>query len=145
MRRFESTPSVRVQTPAGRRLEAWLAESVPARLAGLAGLAALPPERALLLPACRSVHTCGMRFSIDVAFVSWPPARGACDVLAMRLAVPPFRLIAPRGLPRSVAALEVAAGILAGDAEQPCLRLSVNPHEEPGSRVRRGGKEISDA
>jgi hypothetical protein len=129
MRRFESTPSVRLETPAGRRLEAWVAESFRLRLAGLAGLRGLPPRRALLLPRCRSVHTVGMRFAIDVAFVSWPPARGRSSVLAVRLAVPPFRLVAPTGLPHTnVAALEVAGGILAADGGLPWPELSVNSH-----------------
>jgi uncharacterized membrane protein (UPF0127 family) len=138
MRRFESTPDVRLETPAGWRLEAWVAEAFMARLAGLSGLADLPPGRALLLPRCRSVHTVGMRFPIDVAFVSWPPALGWCAVLALRGWVPPFRLVAPSGLPPGgVAALEVAAGILAGQrvgAEVPkqvWIRTR-NPIKRPG-------------
>ena len=56
-------------------LEAWVAESHAARLLGLAGLERLPAGRALLIPACRAVHTWGMRFALDVAFVEWPPSR----------------------------------------------------------------------
>ena len=113
MRRFESTLRLWVQTPAGRRLDTWVAESFPVRLAGLAGLPWLAPGRALLLPRCSSVHTVGMRFAIDVAFLSWPPSGGRCDVLALRRAVLPFRIVAPRGLPRQgVAALEAPAGTL---------------------------------
>lgn len=37
-----------------------------ARLLGLAGLRALPPGAALLLPRTRSVHTLGMRFALDL-------------------------------------------------------------------------------
>lgn len=40
-----------------------------ARLLGLAWLRELPPGCALLLPDCRSVHTLGMRFALDVAFL----------------------------------------------------------------------------
>ena len=40
-----------------------------ARLMGLAGLSTLSADQALLLPRCRSVHTFGMRFAIDVVFV----------------------------------------------------------------------------
>ena len=113
MRRFESTPFVRLQTPSGRCLHAWAAESLPARLAGLAWLRHWPDSQALLLPCCRSVHTVGMRFPIDVAFVSWPPAGGACEILALEVALPPLRIVAPRGLPRrSVAAIEAGAHVL---------------------------------
>jgi uncharacterized protein len=114
MRRFESTRSVRLRTAAGRQLEAWVAESPAARLAGLAGLPALGAGRALLFPCCASVHTIGMRFPIDVAFLSWPPDLGRCEVLAVRASVPPFRVVgAPPGLRHgSVAALEAAAGEL---------------------------------
>ena len=93
----------------------WVAESLAARLAGLAWLRRWPDGHALLLPCCRSVHTVGMRFPIDVAFVSWPPAGGACEVVALEVAVPPLRVVAPRALPRrSVAAIEAGAHVLRG-------------------------------
>lgn len=115
MRRFESTPFVRLQTPSGRSLDAWVAESLAARLAGLAWLRHWPDSHALLLPRCRSVHTVGMRFPIDVAFVSWPPAGGACEVVALDVALPPLRIVAPRALRRrSVAAIESGAHVLRG-------------------------------
>jgi len=40
-----------------------------ARLLGLAGLRALPPATALLLPRTRSIHTCGMRFALDLVWL----------------------------------------------------------------------------
>lgn len=40
-----------------------------ARLRGLAGLARLPAGHGLLIPRCRSVHTLGMRFALDVLFL----------------------------------------------------------------------------
>jgi uncharacterized membrane protein (UPF0127 family) len=129
MRRFESTPSVGLRTPAGRRLETWVAESFSVRLAGLAGLPCLPPGRALLLPGCRSVHTAGMRFAIDLAFVSWPPAGGSCDVVALRTAVPPFRVVAPRCLPPRIAALEAGPGSLAVTGVRPGSRLRADSHK----------------
>jgi uncharacterized protein len=70
MTRFASLPC-RV-LPDGRRV--FVARSWRARLLGLAGLTALPPDVALLLPACRSVHTFGMRFALDLV---WVDARGA--------------------------------------------------------------------
>jgi len=127
MRRFESSPSVRLHTPAGRPFEAWVAGSFRVRLTGLAGLAGLPPGRALLLPGCRSLHTVGMRFAIDVAFVSWPPVAGGCRVVALRAGVPPFRVVVLPGLPRrGIAALEFAAGTLVPGGVRPGDRLSVD-------------------
>jgi len=40
-----------------------------ARLLGLAGLHALPPATGLLLPGTRSIHTCGMRFALDLVWL----------------------------------------------------------------------------
>src|SRR3954467_1089418 len=45
------------------------ANSVSSRLLGLALLRSIPSGHALLIPDCRSVHTFGMRFAIDVAFL----------------------------------------------------------------------------
>jgi hypothetical protein len=126
MRRFESTPFVRLQMPAGRCLDAWVAESLAARLAGLAWLRHWSDGHALLLPCCRSVHTVGMRLPIDVAFVSWPPAGGACEVVALEVALPPLRIVAPRALSRrSVAAIESGAHILPGLGVAPGAWLGV--------------------
>jgi uncharacterized protein len=46
-----------------------VARSPRARLLGLAGLAALPPHVGLLVPRCRSVHTIGMRFALDLLWL----------------------------------------------------------------------------
>jgi uncharacterized membrane protein (UPF0127 family) len=40
-----------------------------ARLRGLAGLDALPPGAGLHLTRCRSVHTLGMRFALDLIWL----------------------------------------------------------------------------
>jgi uncharacterized membrane protein (UPF0127 family) len=45
------------------------AVSLRARLLGLAWLREVPPGHALLIPKCRSVHTFGMRFPLDVVFL----------------------------------------------------------------------------
>jgi uncharacterized membrane protein (UPF0127 family) len=45
------------------------ANTLASRLLGLAWLRSLPSGHALLIPDCRSVHTFGMRFAIDVAFL----------------------------------------------------------------------------
>lgn len=67
----------------------------------LAGLAVLAPERArpLLIPGCRSVHTVGMRFPIDVIFLDH---RG--EVIRSEQAVGAGRLLFER---RATAVLEV--------------------------------------
>jgi uncharacterized membrane protein (UPF0127 family) len=45
------------------------AGTLGSRLLGLAFLREMAPGHALLIPRCRSVHTFGMRFEIDVAFL----------------------------------------------------------------------------
>lgn len=63
-RRFSRVPLAEV---ASRRVP--VAVDLPSRLLGLAFMR---PERAgegLLIPRCRSVHTFGMRFAIDLVFL----------------------------------------------------------------------------
>jgi uncharacterized membrane protein (UPF0127 family) len=63
-------------------------------LSRLLGLALLSPGRAgegLLIPRCRSVHTFGMRFAIDVIFLDRSRAP-----LAIRSAVPRNRVVRER-------------------------------------------------
>ena len=72
------------------------------RASGLLGRATLGPDDALLLRWCRSVHTFGMRFPIDVVLLDRE------DRLLRVLTVPPGRLVLPR--PRVRHVLETAAG-----------------------------------
>ena len=102
MRRFRRCPEIAL----GPGLRAVVAERPLARLLGLA-LMRRPPEHALLIPRCRSVHTWGMRFPIDVAFVVPGPA--GLELLAVHPALPPWRIVRHRGGPRGVAVLELAA------------------------------------
>ena len=44
-------------------------ETVGERMRGLLGRAALERNEALLLRRCRSIHTVGMRFAVDVLFI----------------------------------------------------------------------------
>ena len=78
------------------------ARSMRARLLGLGLLAELPSGHALLIPDCRSVHTFGMRFAIDVAFLD---DRGR--PIRVERGVPPRRVLACR---RAFAVLETRAG-----------------------------------
>lgn len=103
MRRFRRCPEITL----GPGLQAVVADRPLARLLGLA-LLRRPPERVLLIPGCRSVHTWGMRFPIDVVFVA-PPGPEGLEVLALHTAVPPRRVVRYRGGSRGVAVLEVAA------------------------------------
>ncbi len=50
-------------------LYVYRADSWSVRRAGLAGLDALPPGRALWLSPCRSVHTFGMRFALNLVWL----------------------------------------------------------------------------
>jgi uncharacterized protein len=49
--------------------KAAVADRFGSRLIGLLGYKSLPPGQGLLIKPCRSVHTCGMKFSIDVGFI----------------------------------------------------------------------------
>ena len=68
----------------------------------LLGLALLPRRRAgvgLLLPRCRSIHTFGMRFTLDVLFLDEEHR-----VIELRRGVPPRRVIR---CPGAMAVLEL--------------------------------------
>jgi len=79
-----------------------VADSLWIRLRGLA-LRRHPPDGwALLFPRCRSVHTFGMRFPIDVVFLDrwgWP--------IEVRHQVGPRRVVSCRA---AAAAIEMRAG-----------------------------------
>lgn len=66
----------------GRRIAVEVAETRSARRRGLLGRASVDGG-ALLITKCRSVHTLGMRFRIDVAFLD-----EAMHVLRVRAMVP---------------------------------------------------------
>ena len=78
-----------------------IADTRQARRRGLAGLREVDVNDSLLL-RCRSIHTFGMRFAIDVAFFD---AEG--QIVRVATAVPPRRIVTCR---RARAALETAAG-----------------------------------
>jgi uncharacterized protein len=75
------------------------------RRTGLLKHAAMPQGAALIIAPCSAVHTIGMKFAIDVAFVS---REGR--VLKVRHAVKPWRMT---GALRAFAVIELAAGVLA--------------------------------
>ena len=74
-------------------------------LSRLLGLSLLRPGRAgqgLLIPGCRSVHTFGMRFALDVVFLD-----RARRPISTRRAVPRNRFVGDR---RAAEVLELPAG-----------------------------------
>ena len=85
--------------------EAEVASSLWARAKGLLGRSVLEPGKALILERCRSVHTFGMRFSIDVVFVD----RG-WKVVAFKADVGPGRVVGPFW--SASTAVELPAGML---------------------------------
>ena len=78
------------------------ARGLRARGRGLGGLDALPADRALRIPRCRTVHTFTMRFALDLI---WLGPDGA--VVRVDRAVPPRR---HRGCARARAVVETRAG-----------------------------------
>jgi uncharacterized protein len=100
--------TVALRTTEGRFIahEVRIACSLRARLLGLAGERSLPTRSGLLLSPAHGVHTLGMRFAIDVVFLS-----RQMRVLGLASRIPPWRiLLAPRGTGR---VLELAAGQIA--------------------------------
>jgi uncharacterized membrane protein (UPF0127 family) len=71
---------------------AFVADTPLARLLGLAWLDELPADRALLIPRCRSVHTFGMRFPLELSFLD-----GDGRVLLRLDRVQPGRVVWRRG------------------------------------------------
>jgi uncharacterized protein len=76
-----------------------VATSMSSRLLGLALLRHGRAGPGLLIPRCRSVHTFGMRFPLDLLFLD---AEGR--VIALRRAVPPCRV---KRCPGAMAVLEL--------------------------------------
>jgi len=82
-----------------------LADTSASRRKGLLGRSELKSGEGLYLTPCEWLHTFGMRFEIDVAFLS-----STGQVLAVHHALKPNRL--SRLVLRAYGALELPAGIL---------------------------------
>ena len=82
------------------------ADTLLRRMVGLLGRSSLADGEALILPRCRAIHTCGMRFAIDVVFVDvdW-------RVAALKPQVPPWRIVG--SVREAWGVLEMAAGTIA--------------------------------
>jgi uncharacterized membrane protein (UPF0127 family) len=96
-RRLEGLPRTEIS---GRRVP--VATSRRARLLGLSHLDRQRAGAGLLIPACRSVHTFGMRFPLDLVFLDFD-----LRPVAHRCSVPPRRLVFERG---AQAVLELPVG-----------------------------------
>ena len=84
-------------------LQVIMADSWLKRLIGLLNRSHLADNEGLVLMPCASIHTVGMRFSMDAVFLS---SEGV--VLGIRENIRPFRFcIAPKG---TQAVLELASG-----------------------------------
>lgn len=94
------------------------------RLLGLMGKP--PPGYALLLSPCRSIHTCFMRFPIDVIFLD-----RNLTIVKISRRLPPWRLAL--GTPSATSVIEIPAGnplidsLATGSTLQLCP-LSPLPH-----------------
>ena len=95
-RRFRGLPTTRV---CGRRVP--VAATRTSRLLGLALLDRAAAGEGLLIPRCRSIHTFGMRFALDVVFLD-----SAARAVSVRRPVPPRRIAADR---RAGSVLELPA------------------------------------
>jgi uncharacterized membrane protein (UPF0127 family) len=102
--------------PSGAGVRAWIASTRRQRLLGLAFIDGLPEDRGLLIPRCRSVHTAGMRFAIDVVFTTWPSPL----VVAVSEGLGPARLARARA---AAASLELRAGVARQLGLEPGARL----------------------
>jgi uncharacterized protein len=89
-------------TTQARRFQVEKALTLRARLVGLLGRKQLGRDQALWIEPCQAIHTCGMRFSIDVVFIDRNGRIKRIDEF-----VRPWRL---RWCNRSMAAVELAAG-----------------------------------
>ena len=127
----------RALAPGGEAVDLLLAEGIRARTVGLLGRDGLGPRTGLIIPRCNSVHTVGMRFTIDVAFVRWPSPDGRVEVLAVRPGVRPWRMARirrrGRGLrTKHVGALELAAGQAAELEIEPGTALEIDDGTREG-------------
>lgn len=102
-----------------------LADTAWTRLRGLIGRGALAPGEGLLLCPSASVHTCFMRFPIDIVYLD-----GRLEVLDVAPAVSPWRVSGRRG---ARAVLELAAG----ETERIGIRRGDRLALEPPSGVDR--------
>jgi uncharacterized protein len=110
---------VNAQTGAVVATSAEVARTSSERRRGLLGRSGLPGGSALIIARCNAIHTIGMQFAIDVAFVD---AHGRVRKIVSRL--PPCRIAISPG---ARVTIEFAAGELEARALRVGDRLSLVP------------------
>jgi uncharacterized membrane protein (UPF0127 family) len=106
--------------------------SLCARALGLLAVRSLPLDRGLLIPECRSVHTMGMAYAIDVLFLD-----GAGCLIEIHPGLSQWRIVWCR---RACAVLELAAGAADAAGLKPGDRLlELLPWLVSGPTRRRAG------
>jgi hypothetical protein len=118
-------PPCRIVTADGRIVARRLEPAFDAatRKRGLLGRTSLDPDTALVIAPCNAVHTCFMRFPIDIVFV----ARDG-RVTKTATGVRPWRLAVS---PRAFATVELAAGVIARHGLRAGDRLTVESVSAP--------------
>lgn len=102
--------------------KATAADTSATRRKGLLGKASLEPGEGLWITPCEAVHTIGMRFRIDVLFLSRDK-----KVLKIRHAMPSWRLA---GCLQAHSVLELPAGAAQTTGTQPGDRLEITEIDE---------------
>lgn len=103
---------------------AWASTSTFERVQGWLPRQQVEPGEGLLIVPCNSIHTFGMRFNIDVAYLDRQGRvlKLASDVKPGRLSWGPLR---SQLLPWTVQALELPAGTLKAQGVQPGETLRI--------------------
>ena len=97
-----------------------VADGVWSRFVGLLGSASLVPGDGLLLYPSQGVHTLGMRFPIDVVFLSQD-----FQVVALRERLKPWRMTSL--IPRSTSVLELPVGTIRSCRIEVDDQLAIEP------------------
>ena len=100
-----------------------VADTRATRAVGLLSRTGLEPGEALWIVPSRGVHTCGMRFAIDV--VALDPQGVVVDTVA---ALRPWRIRLPRR--NTAGVLELAAGVLEATGTRIGHRIELSPGGE---------------
>ena len=123
---------VHAQTGAVIATSVEVAQTSATRRRGLLGRRGLPPGSAIVITRCNAIHTIGMQFAIDVAFVD---ADGCVRKIVYRLR--PRRIAIA---PRAWAAIELAAGELHPDRLHVGDRLYLAPRSSDVPEAGAGGR-----
>jgi uncharacterized membrane protein (UPF0127 family) len=116
--------TIALRTAEGRFIahEVRIVYSLAARLHALSREPSLPTRAGLLLCPARGIHTLGMRFAVDVVFLS-----RQMRVMGLAPRLQPWRvLLAPRGTGR---VLELAAGQIAATGLKPNTFIVVESNQ----------------